>query len=247
MATLASAPRGAVSYAASQSFFTRMAWVLAAVIVIGFAQNAALGRVNLAEVPRSVHLHGLLMLGWLGLLITQNRLAAQGKLTRHRQLGRIGALLVCVIAVLTAYVAASALVWHRFPPFFDPAYFLAMTWIGAGTFVALVLAGVARRRDTEAHRRLITVATIVLLDPALGRLLPMPLIGGERGEWITMLIQLGFVTAIALHDRRTLHRLHPATLAGGLVIVLAHVVISIAARTGPVDMFAQRLMAHQLY
>jgi len=240
MATLA-AGSAAPAYRASQPFFVRMAWVLAVIIVFGFAQNAALGRVNIPAVPVWVHAHGLLMLAWLALFVTQNRLAAAGNLALHRRLGWIGAFLVCAIVGVACFTGVMSLALHRFPPFFSGSFFLSLVMIDTLAFGGLVFAGISNRRDTETHRRLIIGATIVILEPAFGRLLPAPLLGGEVTEWIVMAIQLGFVAAIALHDRRTLGRIHPATISVGLVVALSHVVVTLAARSGPVIALAARI------
>lgn len=231
MASVAAAPGQAGGYAANQGFFVRVAWILAGIIVVGFAQHALMGRVDIPRVPIWVHLHGVMMLAWLGLFVTQNRLAQQGDLARHRQLGRIGAVLVCAILLMGWFTGVMALMLHRSPPFFTPSYFLALTTIDSLAFAGLVLTGIARRADTETHRRLITGGSIVILEPAFGRLLPMPLIGGETGEWIVMAIQLGFVAAIALQDQRTRGRVLPATMAVAAVVVGAHCLVALLGHT----------------
>src|SRR3546814_11724265 len=76
----------------------------------------------------------------------------------------------------------------------------------------MVAWAIRRRRATDWHRRLMIGATIVILEPALGRLLPMPMMIG----WSDMpvgLVQLGVVGIVAPYDRRTLGRVHPATQA----------------------------------
>ncbi len=228
------ADRQAGSYSADQPFFVRMAWILATVIIIGFAQHAALGRVDIPAVPVWVHIHGLAMIAWLALFITQNRLAASGNIALHRKLGWITAFLACVIVGLGSFSGVMALQLGRTPPFFTDPYFLALTQIGVIAFGALVLTGVVNRRDTETHRRLMIGSTILILEPAFGRLLPMPLLGQDAGEWIIMAIQLGFVAAIALHDRRIIGRIHPATATVGAVVALAHVLVMLASRSAPV-------------
>lgn len=240
MATVAAAPASA-SYSASQPFFVRLAWILSAIIVVGFAQHAALGRVDIPKIPVWVHLHGLLMLSWLGLFITQNRLAASGNLAVHRKLGWLGAFLVCAIVGVACFAGVMSLALHRFPPFFTAPYFLALTLTDTMAFGGLVLAGITNRRDTEIHRRLIMGGTIVILEPAFGRLLPAPLIGGELTEWIIMGIQLAVVGAIALNDRKTLGRVHPATFSVALVIALSHVLITLASQSAPVIALAHRI------
>lgn len=240
MATAAAAPASS-SYVDSQPFFVRLSWILAAIIVVAFAQNAAFGRVNIPAIPVWVHLHGLLMLSWLGLFVTQNRLAASGNLALHRRLGWIGAFLVCAIVGVACFTGVMSLALHRFPPFFSAPYFLALTLIDTIGFGGLVLAGVTNRRDTESHRRLIMGGTIIILDPAFGRILPSPLIGGELTEWIIMVIQLGVVGLIALNDRKTLGRVHAATFSVAVVIALTHVVVSLAAKSGPIIALAHRI------
>jgi len=242
MATLASVqPSAPQPYSASQPFFVKLAWALSAIIVFGFAQNAALGRVNFPAVPIWVHFHGLAMLAWLALFVTQNRLAASGNLALHRRLGWAGAFLVCVIVGLACFAGVMSLALHRYPPFFTAPFFLALTMTDTMAFGGLVLAGITNRRDTETHRRLIMGGTIVILEPAFGRLLPAPLIGGEMTEWIVMAIQLGVVALIARHDRKTLGRVHAATFSVGVVIALSHVLVSLASKMGPVSALAARI------
>ena len=60
-------------------------------------------------------------------------------------------------------------------------------------------------------------------------------------EWIAMVIQLGFVLAIARHDRRTLGRVHPATVSVGIVVALAHVTVTLVARSPSVIALAGRM------
>lgn len=53
-------------------------------------------------------------------------------------------------------------------------------------------------------------STILILEPALGRLLPMPLIM-PWGELLVMVIQLGVLWLVVRHDRASLGAVHPAT------------------------------------
>jgi hypothetical protein len=73
-------------------------------------------------------------------------------------------------------------------------------------------------------------ALILIMEPALGRILPMPLIM-PWGEWLTLAIQLATLSIVARHDRKTLGAVHPATVAAGLVITLTHVVVELLAIT----------------
>ena len=75
------------------------------------------------------------MLAWLALLIAQPTLGTQGNLARHRQLGRIGGVLAVFITGLGIFTGVASLMLNRFPPFFTPPYFLALTYINCSAAV----------------------------------------------------------------------------------------------------------------
>lgn len=221
-------------------FWERMALGLALFILIGFAQFALRGLADPIAAPFWVHFHALAMLGWLALLVVQPRLIARGSLDLHRRVGRIGALLAILVTGLSLFVGVAAIASGRVPPFFAPPYFLALTLVEALAFGAMVGWAVRRRHLTDWHRRLMLGAAIVILEPALGRLLPMPLMVGWWDVPIG-LVQLLAVGIIAMHDRRTLGQIHPATLALAMVVIAVRVTIYVLAMTPPFQMAAARL------
>ncbi|UKK84012.1 adenylate cyclase [Sphingopyxis sp. BSN-002] len=221
-------------------FWQRMAIGLAVFIIFGFLQFALRGFVDPVAAPWWVHLHGVAMLAWLALLVVQPTLETRGNLDLHRRLGWAGAALATLIAILGVYTGLASLVLNRFPPFFTPPYFLALTFVEAVTFGLVVMAAIRKRRDTEWHRRLMIGATIVILEPALGRLLPMPLMIGWSDIPVG-LIQLSVVGIIALHDRRTLGLIHPATKAVALLVIAVRVAIYLLSLAPPVAALAAKL------
>lgn len=230
--------------AAEARFFERFALALALLIVFGFLQFELRGLASLRGAPWWLHLHGASMLAWLALLVVQPRLAGGASEDQariwHRRLGWLGAALTVEIVAVTIGAGIGAIEAHRVPPFFTPSYFLALTVIEATTFGFLVLRGVTMRRQPVWHRRLMLGASLILLEPALGRLLPMPLLGWT-GEWLSMIIQLLGVTVIARHDIRQFGRTHPATLAIGAAVIGTHVAVTLAALLPPVQALAQAL------
>ena len=224
----------------AELFWHRMAIGLAVFIVAGFLQFALRGFVDPVAAPFWVHLHGVAMLAWLALLIVQPTLVSQGNLALHRRLGWIGAGLALFITALGIFTGVASLVLNRFPPFFSPPYFLALTTVESLVFGLMVLAAVRRRHTTAWHRRLMIGATIVILEPALGRILPMPLMMGWSDIPVA-LIQLAVVGIVALHDRRTLGRVHPATKAVALLVIAVRVTIYLLSLTPPVAALAAKL------
>jgi len=212
------------------SFWQKMAIGLSAFIIFAFAQFGLRGFVDYGHAPLVMHLHGMAMVTWLGLLTTQSLLVGRGGLALHRRLGWASAVMVPTMVVLASALCLTALQLYMFPPFFTPAYFLALVHIEAAFFALLVAMAVSRRKQSDWHRRLMVGSTILLMEPALGRLLPMPLIA-PWGEWVSMVIQLGVVLLIVRHDRRKIGHTHPATMAVAMVVLLSHVMVELLAVT----------------
>ncbi|MCB2079910.1 MAG: adenylate cyclase [Novosphingobium sp.] len=224
MATLADVPAGRMT------FWQKLALGLALFIVFGFAQFAARGFVDYGKAPVWLHFHGIAMLSWLALIVVQPTLAARGNLALHRRLGWLGAALAALIVGLGSYVSVQTIAIAHVPPFFTAPYFLALTQIGVVAFGGLVVAAILRRRETQWHQRLIMGATILIMEPALGRVLPMPLMV-PWGEWAVMVVQLLVLGIVMRHDRKTLGAIHPATTSVVIVVVLTHILVELAART----------------
>ncbi|WP_332819262.1 adenylate cyclase [Sphingopyxis sp.] len=221
-------------------FWQRMALGLAVFIIFGFLQFALRGFVDPVAAPFWVHAHGALMLAWLGLLVVQPTLVTRDNLALHRRLGWIGAGLATAITFLGVFTGVASLVLGRFPPFFSPPYFLALTTVESLVFGLVVMAAIRRRAMTDWHRRLMIGATIVILEPALGRILPMPLMIGWSDIPVGI-VQLAVVGIVALHDRRTLGRVHPATKIIAAVVVATRITIYLLSMTPPVIALAARL------
>lgn len=217
-----------VSQVNDAAWFRRFTTILAVFIVFGFAQNALLGRAAYSYALFWPHVHGLVMISWLALHVFQARHAAGGDLARHRKLGWIGAYLAVAVVGTMSFSGIAALRGGYVPPFFTPAYFLALTQVGAVVWGGVVFAAITRRKETDYHRRLITGSLILLCNPALGRLLPMPLIM-PWGNWLALAIELVLVGIIAMHDRRTIGRIHPSTATVGGILAMGEVLVSLAA------------------
>ncbi|MBA4355782.1 MAG: adenylate cyclase [Novosphingobium sp.] len=230
-------------YTRDQRFFTRMAIGMAAFIVFGFAQWALRGFVSPATVPVWVHLHGVAMLSWLGLLIVQNLLAGGGNIALHRKLGWTGLALVLAIAGLGMFTGRMAVELHRVPPFFTNAFFLALTHVEAMTFALVVGAGIAMRRRTQWHRRLMLGATIIVMEPAFGRLVPAPILGPVLTPIIGLALQLGVLAIIARHDLRGNGTIHPATRVCAIVLIVMTATINALSVFPPFVSLAEGIAA----
>jgi hypothetical protein len=217
-------------FMADQRFFTLFAAGLAAFIVIGFAQFQLRGFANIRTAPAFLHLHGGLMLSWLGLFVLQSVLVSRGQIAIHRKTGWLLLAVAAAVVVIGSYTGLHAIGLGIVPPFFTPAFFLALNQLGIAAFALVVILAIVFRRQVQWHRRLMVGSGVLITEPALGRLLPMPLLGQTWGELLALAIQLGMVAIIARHDRKVLGQVHPATLTVAAVLVGTHLAVELASR-----------------
>jgi hypothetical protein len=95
------------------------------------------------------------------------------------------------------------------PFFFKPLQFLVFDPVSLITFIALTVAAIAFRRSTPWHQRLHYSAMAILLGPALGRLLPLPLLIPWAWE-ATFVATLIFPLIGVAADLMRNGRVHPA-------------------------------------
>lgn len=213
-----------------QSFWQRMAIGIAVFILFGFGQFAARGFVDYAHAPAIMHVHGLVMVGWLAITVVQPTLVSRGDVALHRRLGWISLVWAAGVVIVGSTIGFVAIRAGIQPPFFTPPYFLALTQVGLLFFAGMLAAAILCRRDTEWHRRLMIGSTVLIMEPALGRLLPMPLIM-PWGEWAALAVQLGTLAIVLRHDRKVLGAVHPATIAAMLTVTAAHLAVEALAIT----------------
>ena len=206
MATLAQPPLA--SSVGDERFFLRSAIIMAAIIVAGFSVQLAMGRSTFAS-PVRVHVHAILFMGWVAIYLAQNVLVASGRLDLHRRLGWVAAVWMIPMVVSGFLVTVIMVRSGTVPFFFQPLQFLVFDPMTVTGFAGLTVAAIMLRRRTEWHRRLHFCGMALLLAPAFGRLLPLPLLqpwAWEATFAVTMLFPLVGVWS----DRRRSGRVHPA-------------------------------------
>jgi hypothetical protein len=196
-----------------RAFFFYMSIAMALVIVAGFAFNLAAGRSSFS-VPIIFHIHAFVFFGWVVLYVLQNGLVATGNVTLHRQLGLLSLAWIPAMTVMGFLMTRQSLQAGGGPPFFDQNEFMFGNSLGILAFAATALAGIAMRRRTDWHRRLMFCAMASITGPGFGRLLPMPFLI-PWGWWIvSVAIPLIFPLIGMVADRRRRGRVHQAWLWG---------------------------------
>ena len=202
----------------------RRLYILAAIltpliVLAGFARTYYLKPLfSTPNLPgRIVHLHGSVRTRWVILFVVQISLGAKRRTKIHQRLGIFGgvlAALVVVVGILTALFAAA-----RGASPGPPALSFLIIPIGDMVIFA-VLIGLALyfRRKLDVHKRLMLLAAINLLTPAIARI-PLDFItnnGPLAFFGLTDLCLLAFVAFDTIKHRR----LHPVFLWGSIFLIV---------------------------
>ena len=201
-------------------FYTWVAIAIPLIVLLGFARTYYLkGLFNGPALPGLlVHLHGLVMTSWVILFIVQVRLVATRRTNIHRRLGVLGGVLaglVILIGITTA-IAAAARGSSPGPP---PLQFLVVPLGDMLLFATLVGTALYYRNRMEIHKRLMLIAAVNLLAPAIARI-PLHFIeaGGPLAFFgLTDLCLLICVSYDTVKNRR----LHPAFIWSVLLIIVS--------------------------
>ena len=198
-----------------------MSIVTSVTILAGFANTYLPKVVGGTAVPSIVHLHAVVFTCWLLLYVTQTTLVLTGRTAVHRRLGIAGVALAALMLVVGSATAITvARLGHTGIPgveFPDPSGFLLLNLAATFVFAALVGAGWYFRRNSQAHKRLMLMATMAgLVGPGVGRL---PFASGRPP--VIGVIVLAFVFAGPIYDLVTRRRVHPAYIGGVLLSFLA--------------------------
>ncbi len=218
----------------SDSIYVFMAALFIATAIASFAPTSfsLISRVWSGEQPPPpfvVHFHAASMTLWLLLLLAQSTLAFRSRLDLHRRLGMISVVLApCILVSMygmdlygleTFATETNVLAISETPPEQVAQmrrYIASILLIHGSSYLLFptfyLWALLVRRKDNETHRRLMILATLVLMIPGLGRLLSvtnvLPDFGltllDARHLYLSILIIPALVYDI--YKQRTLHR-----------------------------------------
>jgi hypothetical protein len=221
MATLAQRP--VLPTAGDERFFFRAAIVMTVTIVSAFAFQYLMGRSTFAS-PLRVHLHAFFFMGWVAIYLAQNFFVASDRIDLHRRLGWVGAVWIVPMVFMGCFVTVEIVRRAYVPFFFRPLQFLVFDPVAVFTFAGLTVAAILLRRRTEWHRRLHFCAMSMLLMPAFGRLLPLPLLQPWAWEAAFAAAML-FPIVGAWSDVRRSGHVHPAWHWGMATLIASFVLV----------------------
>ena len=242
-ATTRVAPLPARIIRSDRPLFVGSVILVLVIVFAGFAQTFYLKSwFGTPPLSNLLFLHGVVMSAWLGLFVVQTALVEVGRTDLHRRLGVVGAALAVLVVVVGVASALDAGRRGFSPaPQVTPQMFLAIPLVDMFLFALLVGLALAKRRNSGTHKRLMLLATVNMLTPAVARL-PIDALR-QAGLPAFFSITIACVILIVVIDTVRHRRLHPA-FGWGAALLIAAVPARIAlAQTDAWVSIAHRLIA----
>jgi len=203
-------------------FFAVMIVLLWATVLWGFSKTYFMAGMVRAPLPNKlIHVHGAVFTAWMVLLLVQTVLITTKQVRVHRMLGMFGFGLAIAMVGLGTMAACDALKRGSGPLGLDPKSFFVIPISSMLLFSIFVFSAYRARSKPEAHKRLILLSTIGIIDAAVGR---WPVALFQAHPPTQDLVPLAFLVMLVLFDLLSLHRISKTTILGLLVLVVVHLV-----------------------
>lgn len=202
----------------SRWFFPGLAAALLTATLAGFAPSFYLRPLFTDRpLPGYLYVHGAVLTTWFVLVFAQTWFVAIHRTGTHRRLGAAAAAIAGLLVPISAFVAVRAIPRYVAAGV-DAAeiqFIVLGDLVSLAVFTTLLVAALRLRRRPDWHKRLMAVACIIIIGPAIARLervgvgLPVPAV-------LVLLLAL-----LAGFDVLTLRRVHRATAWAALLVVVA--------------------------
>ncbi len=204
----------------SRLFYVGMAVAITVTVFAGFSRSYYLkAYYGTPELGLLLHAHGAVFTTWVLFFLAQTTLIAAGRTDLHRRMGVAGAVLAALVLALGTATAILRVKAGSAPiPGVPGLSFLAIPLFDMLVFAILVGTALHYRHRAETHKRLMTLGMIALTSAPIARLnLPMLPPGPATFFGLTDV----FILVMLVYDLVTRRRPHPATIWGGLLIVVS--------------------------
>ncbi|WP_034258254.1 hypothetical protein [Altibacter lentus] len=207
------------------SYFFLMAIVGLLAVLIGFAKTFIIPITEGSfSAPGIVYVHGAFTFSWITLFFIQTFLININKYRLHMTLGIVGVLIAIGTTFTMVPVGLYAVHKELGLGFGDTAIsgFLGVL-TSALMFISLVLAGVINRKNGAAHKRLMLLATLVVLWPAWFRFRHYFPDITRPDIWFAVVLADSWILIAILWDKWKNGSVHPVLKYVGAFIILEHV------------------------
>jgi hypothetical protein len=198
-------------------FFTAMGSFVALLVFAGFARTYFLAQwwpqpTRVPEFTPLLQVHAALFTAWILLQAVQPALIGRGRRALHMRIGLLGAGLAFGVWVF-GNMAAIAAMKIGYREVGDPYAFYAVTFFSMQAFGIIVLLAILKRRDGDAHKRLMLLSNAAILEAAVGRL-PLDLVVRTAPASFYVGADLVIVAGV-LYDLAARGRVHLVWIWGG--------------------------------
>lgn len=194
-----------------EPFFFYFSGILLITVILAFSMNILLGKYHLNSSMALVSVHGLSMLLWYVVLFWQSYQVRIHSIKAHQQLGLLTIVLAMAIILSGIMIAISNYQGE------GEALVLFGNFSSMVIFGILYALAIKFRSQSDIHKRLMMVASVAMLSPALVRILRIV----EINDFVTLPVWLFYIAALPMYDYMNMKKVHKATwLATGLLLLL---------------------------
>ena len=208
------------------SFFTAIALLGIIAILVGFLKTFIIPIISGTKTwPMGIYAHTFFVFGWVLIFLTQSLLIQNRNYKTHIFIGRWGAFIAlgAAISIIPAalYQVERELKEGLGQTAISP---IVGSLASATMFLSLVMLAIVYRKKPPIHKRLMLLATILLIWPAWFRWRHyFPSV--ERPDiWFAAVLADSLIIVAFIWDWLANKRIHPALLFGGLFIIAENVI-----------------------
>jgi hypothetical protein len=200
-------------------FFTGMTVAMALTAFAGFAPSFYLRSPGFEGPPLTplVWMHATMMTVWMLGGVLQTSLIATRNTPVHRTFGWLFAALAVAIVVTGPAVGIATIRRGAVPPGLTAEQFLVLPMAAVVMFAIFVCLGVLQRNNAQAHKRLMLLATINIIEAAIARM-PGMLTAGPLAFFAAADL---FIIAGIAYDALGRGRVHPVWIWGGIATLVS--------------------------
>jgi hypothetical protein len=207
------------------TFFTAIALLGIVAIIIGFLKTFIIPITSGARTwPLVIYAHAFFVFGWVLLFLTQSLLIQNRKYRTHILIGRWGGIMAFGAAI-SIIPAALYQVERELKEGLGQIAISAIvgSLASAAMFLTLVTLAIVYRKRPQIHKRLMLLATILLIWPAWFRWRHYFPSVKRPDIWFAAVLADSLIIVAFIWDSIKNRHIHPALLYGGLFIIVENV------------------------
>ncbi len=195
-------------------------------VLIGFSTTFLIPLGNgTFKAPLIIHVHGALAFCWICLFIVQSWLVHNTNVRLHRRLGYLG-LVIAIGITLTLVPVGLHQVEKELKAGFGQSAVSSIvgTITSAIIFFSLVLTAILKRNKPATHKRLMLLATILLLWPAWFRFRHLFPAVPDPEIWFAIVLADSFIIISIAWDKISHGKFNYVLVSVGLFIIAEHTI-----------------------